>query len=203
MCASHSDFIVGLDKIRTEISMVNNLDPITENEDFIDDGSVKDEEEDEEFEEDEELEEQHRIENIEEDEEVGKEEEYGRDEVDGVEEEDEDIGGIFHKIKNYLQRKTPEDKRNKRKYIAEHSKYQLQSHTPTNPGKHLSPEKRRKRNLKTTLFDKDLKQERGLGCQDPEYGISVDLLNEGSRCSRCNLTGNKVYINMQYERTVE
>ena len=81
-----------------------------------------------------------------------------------------------------LKRQTPNDKKNKSKYMEEQSKYQLEIHTETNPGLHLSPEKRFKRNLRTAAFDKGLKQERGIEWQDPEYGVSKDVkIDDGTR----------------------
>ena len=88
----------------------------------------------------------------------------------------------FKDIVQSLKRQTPNDKMNRSKYLEEHSKYQLQIHSETNPGLHLSPEKRFKRNLQTAAFDKRLKQDRGIEWQDPEYGVSKDvIIDDGTR----------------------
>ena len=81
----------------------------------------------------------------------------------------------FKDIVQSLKRQTPNDKMNRSKYLEEHSKYQLQIHSETNPGLHLSPEKRFKRNLQTAAFDKRLKQDRGIEWQDPEYGAMASV----------------------------
>jgi len=100
--------------------------------------------------------------------------------------EDQSEGSSFaeekKKLLQSLKRETPNDKMNRSKYMEEQSKYQLEIHTVTNRGLHLSPEKRLKRNLRTAGFDKGLKQDRGLGCQDPEYGVSKDVtIDDGTR----------------------
>ena len=85
----------------------------------------------------------------------------------------------FQDVLNGLARSTEKDKNNKEKYIGEHSKYQLQIHTETNPGLHLHPGKRFKRNMKTAEFDKGLKQDRGIEVKDPEYQDAEDILAFG------------------------
>jgi len=88
----------------------------------------------------------------------------------------------YREVIESFKRQTPNDKINRRKYLDEHSKYQLEVHTETNPGLHLSPEKRLRRNLRVAGFDKGLKQERGIGWQDPEYGVSKDVtIKDGTR----------------------
>merc|ERR1712107_708035 len=95
---------------------------------------------------------------------------------------EEDVNSEMKDIVQHLTRQSPKDKMNRSKYLDEHSKYQLKIHTETNPGLHLSPEKRYRRNLRTANFDKGLKEERGLGWKDVEYGISkVVHLLDGTR----------------------
>ena len=90
----------------------------------------------------------------EEDEEPNTEDEAFIDDRDQSEELNAEGGNEFKKIVEKLKRQTPNDKMNGRKYLEEQSKYQLAIHTETNPGLHLSPEKRFKRNLRTAAFDK-------------------------------------------------
>merc|ERR1712107_246239 len=94
---------------------------------------------------------------------------------------DEDVNNEMKDIVQHLTRQSPKDKMNRSKYLDEHSKYQLKIHTETNPGLHLSPEKRYRRNLRTANFDKGLKEERGIGWNDVEYGISKVHLLDGTR----------------------
>merc|ERR1712107_533889 len=95
------------------------------------------------------------------------------------EESSEEVNSEMKDIVQHLTRQSPKDKMNRSKYLDEHSKYQLKIHTETNPGLHLSPEKRYRRNLSTANFDKGLKEERGLGWNDVEHGVSkvVHLLD--------------------------
>ena len=90
----------------------------------------------------------------EEDEEPNAEDEAFIDDRVQSEESNTEGGNEFKKIVEKLKRQTPNDKMNGRKYLEEQSKYQLAIHTETNPGLHLSPEKRLKRNLRTAAFDK-------------------------------------------------
>ena len=90
----------------------------------------------------------------EEDEEPNTEDEEFIDDRDQSEELNAQGGNEFKQIVKNLKRQTINDKMNRRKYIEEQSKYQLAIHTETNPGLHLSPEKRFKRNLRTAAFDK-------------------------------------------------
>ena len=90
----------------------------------------------------------------EEDEEPNTEDEEFIDDRDQSEELNAEGGNEFKKIVEKFKRQTPNDKMNGRKYLEEQSKYQLAIHTKTNPGLHLSPEKRLKRNLRTAAFDK-------------------------------------------------
>ena len=90
----------------------------------------------------------------EEDEEPNTEDEAFIDDRDQSEELNAEGGNEFKKIVEKLKRQTTNDKMNGRKYLEEQSKYQLAIHTETNPGLHLSPEKRFKRNLRTAAFDK-------------------------------------------------
>ena len=85
----------------------------------------------------------------------------------------------YQAILDELRRSTPKDKKNKERYIGEHSKYQLKIHTETNPGLHLRPGVRFKRNMNTARFDKGLKEDRGIQFQDPEYQDSEDILAFG------------------------
>ena len=62
-----------------------------------------------------------------------------------------------------------QDELNKENYMEEHGKYQLEIHKDTNPGLHLSPEKRLRRNLRIAKFDQGLKDDRGIEKFDPEY----------------------------------
>eukprot|EP00092_Neocalanus_flemingeri_P003146 GFUD01003364.1.p1 GENE.GFUD01003364.1~~GFUD01003364.1.p1 ORF type:complete len:451 (+),score=133.30 GFUD01003364.1:67-1419(+) len=82
----------------------------------------------------------------------------------------------YQAILKELSRSTPKDKENKERYIGEHSKYQLEIHTDTNPGLHLQPGVRLRRNMKTARFDKGLKDDRGIKFQDPEYQDTEDIL---------------------------
>ena len=82
---------------------------------------------------------------------------------------------IIQEILNGLARSTEKDKENKEKYIDEHSKYQLQVHSETNPGLHLHPGKRFKRNMNIARFDKGLKDDRGIESKDPEYQDAEDI----------------------------
>merc|ERR1712032_406469 len=70
------------------------------------------------------------------------------EESDGEQSEEssaEEENNEFKDICQGLKRQTPNDKMNQSKYMEEQSKYQLEIHTETNPGLHLSPEKRLKR----------------------------------------------------------
>jgi hypothetical protein len=53
--------------------------------------------------------------------------------------------------------------------MEEHANYQLQIHKESNPGLHLSPQKRLDRNMRTAEFDQGLKDDRGIEKFDPEY----------------------------------
>lgn len=81
-----------------------------------------------------------------------------------------------------LMKRTNFDKINTIRYMREHSRYQLQVHKQSNPGLHLSPEKRMKRNLSRACFDKGLKEERGIHSRsDPEHGHAEDVrLRDGT-----------------------
>ena len=175
ICAKHSSFTrpKEVQKQRVKEYLEEEEEPNTEDEDFIDDGeSIEDK----------------RVESFDEDNEDNedKEDEEGEDESsEGDQSEDssveEDVNSEMKDIVQNLMRKTQNDEMNRSKYLDEHSKYQLQIHTNTNPGLHLSPEKRYRRNLRTAKFDNGLKEERGLGCGDHEYGLNkVVLLLDGT-----------------------
>jgi hypothetical protein len=155
ICASHSMFA---GEEQDPIGQANNgsatgdSEPDTEDEDFIDDGDKNC--------------------NVDSPSNKSNSDQGSCDEQDGYENE-------LKTIKKHLERNTPSDKANKKNYLDEHSKYQLEIHTPTNPGLHLSPEKRLKRNLRTASFDKGLKEARGIEHGDPEYGASRELIHEG------------------------
>jgi len=81
-----------------------------------------------------------------------------------------------------LMKRTIFDVINKNSYMRELSRYQLQVHKQSNPGLHLSQEKRLKRNLSRACFDKGLKEERGIHSRsDPEHGHAEDVrLRDGT-----------------------
>ena len=72
----------------------------------------------------------------------------------------------MNNITKKLSKCTSEDDERKRKYMDEHALYQLQIHKDTNPGLHLSPEKRLRRNIKTAKNDIGLKQDLLHGPED-------------------------------------
>ena len=94
-------------------------------------------------------------------------------------ESSDEASEMLGEIIQTFQRETWNDKLNKERYMEQQGKYQLAIHTPTNPGLHLSPEKRKRRNLRTAKFDKGLKESRGLACRDLEYGDTRDICYNG------------------------
>jgi len=84
-------------------------------------------------------------------------------------------------IKMMLSRSRPEDKMNTERYKAERGKYQLEIHTPTNPGLHLSEEKRLKRANRETGRDLGLNQERNIETGDLENQRWADVFVRGER----------------------
>ena len=78
--------------------------------------------------------------------------------------------------------------------MEEHANYQLQIHKESNPGLHLSPEKRLRRNMRIAKFDQGLKNDRGIEKFDPEYyektkeilchGVKIQVLLNKQRKSR-------------------
>merc|ERR1712004_888724 len=179
ICAKHYSFTRSPKEVQKprvkEFIDEEEEEPNTEDEDFIDDGESFEEK---------------RAESVDEDQEDEEDGEHEEDEDESSEEahsedsrvEEEDVNSEMKDIVQHLTRQSPKDKINRSKYLDEHSKYQLEIHTETNPGLHLSPEKRYRRNLRTAKFDKGLKEERGLGWKDVEYGISkVVHLLDGTR----------------------
>jgi hypothetical protein len=45
----------------------------------------------------------------------------------------------------------------------------------TNPGLHIDPDKRFKKNMTTASFDKGLKEDRAIESKDPEYRVFEDI----------------------------
>ena len=81
----------------------------------------------------------------------------------------------------FLRRDREMDRANKDSYFESQSQYQLQIHTPTNPGLYVSPEKRYQRNMKMAAFDMGLKEERQIGRGDPQYKESFEIKVFGQR----------------------
>ena len=124
-------------------------------------------------------EEQSRIDSFEEDQ--GSSSDGVYDEESDTKEGDTDTDAELKKVIAQLGKQTPNDKRNKRKFLEENGKYQLQIHSANNPGLYLSEEKRFRRNMRTAKFDKGLKEDIGLGANDPEYYETKDVFINNSR----------------------
>jgi len=106
----------------------------------------------------------------------------------------EEASRMLGEIIKDFQRNTSQDKLNKEKYMEEHANYQFQIHKESNPGLHLSPAKRLRRNLRIAKFDQGLKDDRGIEKFDPDYyeetkeischGIKIKVLLNKKRKSR-------------------
>ena len=105
---------------------------------------------------------------------------------------------IIQEILNGLARSTEKDKENKEKYINEHSKYQLQVHSETNPGLCLHPGKRFTRNMNIARFDKGLKDDRGIESEffkaPKEFLITVKIVDFQSAMKSLPSTKQKLLV---------
>ena len=80
--------------------------------------------------------------------------------------------------------------------MEEHGNYQLQIHKESNPGLHLSPAKRLRRNLRIAKFDQGLKEDRGIEIFDPEY-------HEKTKEISCHGAKIKVLLNKRMKSNYE
>ena len=119
---------------------------------------------------------------VEEEEEV--DEDYDKDFIDDESQEEsdnEDHEEEMAEITRRLSRSRPQDKENTERYLTERGKYQLEIHSVTNPGLHLSEEKRLGRNKRETRRDLGLNQERNIQAGDLENQRWADVSVGGRR----------------------